>query len=125
MTKDEIQFWMLIAFAVAFVFSSYKVYFIFNTPVEGINTKTQHNQLEDILIHFLKDLSEVDVDSDVLFDLIIQLEVLQEDQYKNFNKNRFNQLIQQLFYTYQANSLNELIMNIQQSEQGTSKENDT
>ena len=125
MTKDEIQFWMLIAFAVAFVFSSYKVYIIFNTPVEGINTKTQHSQLEDILINFLKDLTEVDLDTDALFELIIQLEVLQDEQYKNFNKNRFNQLLQQLFYTYEVSSLNELIINIHQSEQGTSKDNDT
>ena len=112
MTKDEIQFWMLIAFAVVFFFSAYKIYIMFNTPVKGINTQTQHNQLNDILIDFLKDLPELDLDTDALFERVIQLEVLQDEQYKNFNKNRFNQLIQQLYHTYEADSLTQLIQKV-------------
>jgi len=112
MTKDEIQFWMLIAFAVAFVLSAYKVYFLFNTPSEGINTSTQHNQLQNIMINFLKQLEEVDISPQELFNHLIKLEELQDEAYKNFNQNRFNQLLQQLFFTYKATSIKELIISI-------------
>ena len=112
MTKDEIQFWMLIAFAVAFVFSSYKVYIIFNTPTEGIDTKTQHKELETIIVDFLEQLDNTDLRSTQILKLIITLDVLQDSEYRNFNENRFNQLLQQLFYTYEVNSLDELILSI-------------
>ncbi len=112
MTKDEIQFWMLIAFAVAFVFSSYKVYFIFNTPSEGIDTQTQHKELETIIIEYIKQLDVSDISSSELFALIKTLESLQERTYHNFNENRFNQLLQQLFHTYNVSTLDELILSI-------------
>jgi len=86
---------------------------MFNTPVEGMDTKTQHNQLEDILIDFLKQLEDTDLSSQKLFELFIELDVLQDDAYKNFNQNRFNQLLQQLFYTYEVQNIPDLILNIQ------------
>ena len=112
MTKDEIQFWMLIAFAVASIIGFYKVYFLFNTPIEGIDTKTQHNQLEDIIIDYLKQLNDVNLTANKLFELLMELEVLQTDEYKNFNQNRLNQLLQRLFYTYEAQDIPELILHI-------------
>ena len=112
MTKDEIQFWMLIAFAIAFVFSSFKIYIIFNTPVEGMDTKTQHKELETIIVDFLKQLDCSDLSSTQIFYLIIRLDVLQDSAYRSFNENRFNQLLQQLFYTYEVTSLEQLILSI-------------
>ena len=115
MTNDEIQFWMLIAFAVAFVISFYKIYIMFNTPVEGVDTQTQYNQLEDIIINFLKEVTDDSLSSQTLFEYIIELEVMQDDAYKNFNQNRFNQLLQQLFYIYEVQSIPELILSVQNS----------
>jgi len=112
MTKDEIQFWMLIAFSVASVIGFYKVYFIFNTPVEGTDTKTQHDQLEDIIIDFLKQLTDADLSPNKLFELLMELETLQDDEYKNFNQNRLNQLLQRLYYTYEAQDIPELVLRI-------------
>ncbi|PHR59005.1 MAG: hypothetical protein COA44_02330 [Arcobacter sp.] len=112
MTKDEIQFWMLIAFAVTFILSSYKIYIMFNTPPEGIDTQTQHNQLEDIIINFLKDLDDINLDTNALFKLINSLDTLEDESYKNFNLNRLNQLLNQLYITYKVDSLNELIKRI-------------
>ena len=110
MTKDEIQFWMLIAFAVVFILSTYKTYIMFNTSGEGLDTKTQHNQLEEIIINFLKQFNDLDLNVDQLFEAVSRLDVIQDEAYKNFNKNRFNQLLQQLFYTYEVDSLKELII---------------
>jgi len=124
MTKDEIQFWMLIAFAIAFVLSSYKVYFLFSTPLEGVDTQTQHNQLEDIIIDFIKELKNSELTSTELFNQLKTLDSLQDTPYKNFNENRFNQLLQKLFYTYKVQTLNELIISIHQTVRGTSNEND-
>lgn len=112
MTKDEIQFWMLIAFAVAFVLSSYKVYIIFNTHTEGIDTQTQHKELETIIVEFLKQVDVLDISAAELFKRVRTLESLQDSAYHNFNENRFNQLIQKLFYTYEVSSLEELILRI-------------
>jgi len=114
MTKDEIQFWMLLAFAVAFVFSAYKVYIIFDTPTEGIDTPTQHKELEKIIIEFLKQHDVLDIDSAELFARIKTLEGLQDGAYHNFNENRFNQLLQKLFYTYNVGSLEELIVSVKE-----------
>ena len=112
MTKDEIQFWMFIAFAVAFLFSSYKVYIIFSTPVEGIDSNTQHLQLENIIISFLSHTHEGDLTEKTLFQNLKELESLQEDSFKNFNQNRLNQLLKKLYITYEVDSLNELIIGI-------------
>jgi len=113
MSKDEIQFWMLIAFAVASVLGFYKVYFLFNTPVEGLDTKAQHEQLEEIITDFLQELDALEHTASSLFERINELEQLQEEEYKNFNQNRFNQLLQQLFHKYEVHTLDELIVAIQ------------
>jgi len=113
MTKDEFQTWMLIALAIVLALGFYKVYAIFNTPVPGPDTKTQHAQLEQVIIDFLKDVDRTDLSSKELFDLLMQEDDFKDDTYKNFNHNRLNQLLQQLFYTYEADSLSDLISNMQ------------
>lgn len=116
MTKDEIQFWMLIAFAVAFVLSSYKIYIMFNTPIEGTDTQTQHLLLEEIILDFLKQIKELESDTTEVYETLIKQPVLQEEQYKNFNLNRFNQLLQKLYIRYEVTSLTELIQSIKNEE---------
>ena len=124
MTKDEIQFWMLIAFAAASVLGFYKVYFIFNTPLKGIDTKTQHDQLEDIILNFLKQSKDTGLTSDTLYKELTQLDTLQDDAYKNFNQNRCNQLLQRLLHTYKAESIKELIEKVHHLDLDRSKNND-
>jgi len=124
MTKDEIQLWMLIAFAIVLALGLYKVYTIFNSPAPGPGTKAQHAQLENLVIDFLKHTDKKDISSKDLFDLLIQEDDLIGNNHKNFNHNRLNQLLQQLYYTYEVSSLSELITIIHQPERGTSKEND-
>jgi len=112
MTKDEIQFWMLIAFVVAFVLSTYKVYIIFSAPAEGISTKTQYDQLEEIIINFLSTTEDSSINETTLFQSLKKLEVLKNDIYKNLNQNRLNQLLNQLYFHYKVDSLSELIKSI-------------
>jgi hypothetical protein len=113
MTNDEIQLWMLMAFIFALAISSYKVYMIFTKPVAGLDIKTQHLQLQNIIINFLKDLDNSDVNTQELFALLLDLDILHDEAYKNFNLNRLNQLLQQLYYAYEVSSLSELIESIQ------------
>lgn len=113
MTKDEIQLWMLAAFVFALAISAYKVYMIFTKPAPGIDIKTQHLQLQTIILDVLKDLDNKEIASEELFVLLQDLDELQDEAYKNFNLNRFNQLLQQLYYTYEVSSLSELIVRIQ------------
>ena len=124
MTKDEIQLWMLAAFIFALAISSYKVYMIFTKPTPGLDIKTQHLKLQTIILDVLKHLDNKDINSEELFALLQDLDELQDEAYKNFNLNRLNQLLQQLYYTYDVTSLPELIASIHQPERGTSKEND-
>ncbi len=124
MTKDEIQIWMLVAFIFALAISSYKIYIIFSKPLPGLDSKTQHLQLQTIILDALKQLDNKEVDVQELFFLLQEIDELQDEAYKNFNINRLNQLLQQLFYTYEVSSLNELIETVHQSERATSKEND-
>jgi len=112
MTTDEIQFWMLIAFAVVFILSAYKTYVMFNAPSEGMDTQTQYLQLEDIIKDFLKQDQNLEVDDTVYYKVLMQLPILQEKQYKNFNQNRFNQLLQQLYLTYEVSTFEELLASL-------------
>jgi len=124
MTKDDIQTWALIAFAIVLALALYKLYAMFNTPVTGPDTKTQHAQLENIIVDFLKDLEISDLDTKELFEILIKEDHFEDENYRNFNHNRLNQILQRLYYSYDANSLNELILNIHQSERDTSEKND-
>jgi len=123
MTKDEIELLMLIVFITVTVLGVYKLYKIFDGPIAGLDSKGQYAQLEMIVVDFLKRLEDTEIDSKELFDRLVQEDRLSHNDYKNFNHNRLNQILQQLFYTYEANTLDELIANLHQSERDTGKEN--
>ena len=112
MTKDEIQVWTLLAFFIVTLLSSYKLYLIFSVPSSGLDTKTQYAQLEKIIINYLKDVDQTELDSKELFSLLQGLDDIHDDRYKNFNHNRLNQLLQGLFYRYDVYSLPELISKV-------------
>ena len=112
MIKFDLQTGMMIAFIIVLILAFYKVYKIFNTPTPGIDTHTQHEQLQDIIINFLKEIETKDIDSNELFESLQELDILQDDTYKNFNLNRLNQLLQQLFYSYKVKSIAELIQGL-------------
>ena len=112
MTKVEIQLFALLAFFIVTLLISYKIYLIFNVPSSGLDTKTQYAQLEQIIINYLKDLHQTEIDSKELFSLLQSLDDIHDDRYKNFNHNRLNQLLQGLFYTYHVKSLPELISKV-------------
>ena len=113
MTKDEIQFWMLVAFILALALSIYKVFMIFTKHEPGLDIKTQHIQLQTIILGFLKEIDNENINAKELFTLLQDSDQLQDDAYKNFNMNRLNQLLQQLYYTHEVSSLCELILRIQ------------
>ncbi len=113
MTKDEIQFWMLIAFLAAAGIGFYKVYFLFNTPVEGLDTRSQHEKLQTMIIDLIMTHTNARLDKDTLFEILIQHDDLKDDTYKNFNRNRYNQLLQQLYYRFDVDNLEHLIRRIQ------------
>ena len=100
---------MLIAFLIAMALGVYKVYALFNTPYTGLDPQTQHKQLQDIIISFLKEDKAQNTEAQSIYEEIKTLDQLQDEEYKNFNRNRFNQLLQQLFYIYEVDSLDELI----------------
>jgi len=109
MTKDEIQFWMLIAFAVVFLLSTYKIHIVFKAPSGGIDARTQYNQLETIMINFIKESSDLHINQTNFFNALMALPDIQKEEYKNFNRNRFNQLLEQLYLQYNVSNLDELI----------------
>ena len=118
MKSDNLQIWMLTAFSIVLVLGMYKVYIMFNKPVSGPDMKTEHDELKDIIISFIQNNEISELNSEVLFKQLIEETDFDREKYRNFNLNRFNQLTQQLFYTYDVNSLAELIesINAQNSE---------
>jgi hypothetical protein len=90
----------------------YKVYLIFSKPVSGPDIETEHGELRDIIISFIQDHEIPHRTNEALFKQLVSEASFDTQAYKNFNQNRFNQLIQQLFYTYDVNSLTELIESI-------------
>lgn len=103
---------MLIAFTLVLGISLYKIYTIFNRPVNGADLETEHKELKDIIIFFIQNNTISDLSNKGLFEQLLHDENFDNDNYKNFNLNRFNQLTQQLFYTYDVTSLSELIDSI-------------
>lgn len=112
MIKDNLQTGMMIVFIIVLILALYKLYKIFNTPTSGPDTHTQHKQIQDIIVKFLKDIESTDIDAQELFNRLQGLDSLKDDVYKNFNLNRLNQLLQQLFYTYEVDSISELILTL-------------
>jgi len=112
MSQDEIQVWMLIAFIIALFFSFYKVYLMFNKPAKGKATKVQYTELEDIITKFLKNLKNIPEDEKSIFDELIKEKIFLHVDYHNFNLNRFKQILQQIYFTYDVDTLSELIKKI-------------
>ena len=112
MKSDNLQIWMLTAFFIVLILGMYKVYIMFNQPVDGPDMKTEHDELKDIIISFIQNNEISDKTNEALFKQLIEKEDFDTQRYRNFNQNRFNQLTQQLFYTYDVSSLAELIESI-------------
>jgi len=112
MNSDALQIWMIIVFTIVLVTSLYKIYSLFNQPLSGVDSETEHKELRDIIIFFIQNNTITNPSNSSLFEQIHNDENFDNDTYKNFNLNRFNQLKQQLFYTYHVNSLPELIDSI-------------
>lgn len=112
MKSDALQIWMLIAFTIVLLISLYKIYSLFNRPLNEADPETEHKELRDIIICFIQNNTIASPSNSSLFEQIHSDENFDNDTYRNFNLNRFNQLIQQLFYTYHVNSLPELIDSI-------------
>lgn len=112
MKSDNLQIWMLTAFFIVLVLGMYKVYLIFNKPVSGPDIETEHAELSDIIISFIQDHEIPDITNEALFKQLIEEACFDTQRYKSFNQNRFNQLIQQLYYTYDVNTLSQLIESI-------------
>lgn len=113
MKSDDLQIWMLTAFIIVLTLGLYKIYIIFSKPALGISTETEHEELRDIIVTFIKDHDLIEeVSEKALFELLIQEENFDNTRYKSFNLNRYHQLIQQLFYIHSVNSLSELIKSI-------------
>ena len=112
MKQDEIQIWMLTAFIIVLTMSLYKIYIIFNKPASGASTETEHEELKNIIITFIEKNTVADISDKALFETLIQQEDFDHSRYRNFNLNRYYQLIQQLYYIYGVNSFPELIESI-------------
>lgn len=103
---------MLIAFFILLILAMYKIYTLFNTAEGDVDVKTEHDELQDIIISFIQDNEISETSNEAFFKQLIERADFDRKKYKNFNLNRFNQLAQQLFYTYDVNSLAELIESI-------------
>ncbi len=103
---------MLITFVILLTIGIYKIYILFNQPTDGPDTKTEHDELKDIIIVFIQNNSLSNIDNESLFEQILAKADFDKEKYTNFNLNRFNQLIQQLFYLYEVDSLDELMESI-------------
>ena len=90
----------------------YKIYIIFNRPVSGVSTETEHEELKAIIITFIEKNTVADISDKALFETLIQQKEFDHSRYKNFNLNRYYQLIQQLYYLYDVNTFPELIKSI-------------
>ena len=108
MSKDEIQTWMLIAFALALFFSFYKVYLMFNKPGVGIDTATQKDELIEIVAEALKDIDIKNYDAIIVYEEIIS-EDFDWERYSNFNLNRFHQTVNTLHVIYKVDTIEQLV----------------
>jgi hypothetical protein len=111
MSKDEIQNWMLLAFAIALFFSFYKVYIMFNKPGVGLDTNTEKDELVDIVEKALVGLDLKSYDANAVYEKIIN-DNFDWERYKNFNLNRFNQTVNTLCVIHKADGMQELLTSI-------------
>jgi len=111
MSKDEIQNWMLLAFAIALFFSFFKVYIMFNKPGVGLDTATQKDELVEIVTDALKCVDVKTYDANVVYEMII-CEEFDWERYKNFNLNRFNQTVNTLYIIHEVDTIEELFESI-------------
>jgi len=111
MSKDEIQNWMLLAFAIALFFSFYKVYIMFNKPGVGLDTSTQKDELVDIVEKALIGHDINSYDANVIYVKIIN-DDFDWERYKNFNLNRFNQTVNTLCVIHKVDMIEELLISI-------------
>ena len=111
MSKDEIQNWMLLAFAIALFFSFYKVYIMFNKPGVGLDTNVQKDELVDIVEKALVGLDVNTYDASVVYEKIVN-DDFDWERYKNFNLNRFNQTVNALCVIHKTDTVEELLKSI-------------
>jgi hypothetical protein len=86
---------------------------MFNRPAKGKSTKVQYSELDTLVLDYLKNIKDVNLDAKSIFDDLIKKEVFKDEEYFNFNMNRFNQILQRLYYKYEVDSLLDLIKKIQ------------
>lgn len=111
MSKDEIQNWMLLAFAISLFFSFYKVYIMFNKPGVGLDTTTQKDELVDIVQKALLGLDISSYEANVVYEKIIN-DNFDWERYKNFNLNRFNQTVNTLCVIHKVDKIEDLLTSI-------------
>jgi hypothetical protein len=111
MSKDEIQTWMLLAFAIALFFSFYKVYIMFNRPGEGLDTATQKDEIVDIVENALRGLDADSFNSELVYEKIVN-DDFDWERYKNFNLNRFNQTVNTLFVIHKVDTIEQLLQEL-------------
>ena len=97
---------MMVAFLVATALSIYKVYVIFEKQADdGIDINT----LEKEIIYIIEEIfSKEKLERDALFQKIIEHENFDGQRHKNFNLNRFNQVLERMYIRHKVENYDEL-----------------
>jgi hypothetical protein len=98
--SDNLETIMMVAFVVAVALSVYKVYVIFEKQgSDGVDMNTIENEIIEIIYAILqqKKLSQQE-----LFEAIQKHEKFDNERYKNFNLNRYNQILYRLYMKHKV-----------------------
>ena len=105
--KEHLESVMMISFLLATALGMYKVYVMFEKQADaGIDIKT----LEDEIIAIIENIFKrgKTPSKEELFKMIQVDAAFDKERYKNFNQNRFNQILDRLYTKYNTGTYDEL-----------------
>ncbi len=104
--RENLETLMMVAFIAATAFGIYKVYVMFEKQEhDGIDIQT----LEEEIIEIIKSLlREQELSQDELFFKIQQHENFDGERYRNFNLNRYRQILERLHIEHRTDDFEAL-----------------
>jgi len=106
MIHDNLETIMMVAFLIATALSIYKVYVIFEKQAgDGPSIQEIEKELSVIIEELISTCKD---EKEQIFKKVFEHEKFDKERYKNFNQNRFNQILDGLFIKHQVQNYEEL-----------------
>jgi hypothetical protein len=104
--SEHLETVMMVAFLVATALSVYKVYVIFEKQgSEGVDMNVIENEIIEIIYDLFQKKKHT---KEELFEAIQSHEKFDKERYKNFNLNRFNQILYRLYMKHKVDDFDAL-----------------